>query len=107
MARLLLACSKLFSRRSYKRQTETDLEAGDCAVRVTVLVVDVHHHVVVVRVVEVLLLLSKQLGGLSLRQGPSRARVANFVLLYLLLYLLPNCLLLAVVLAGKVAVPEY
>ena len=61
MARLLLACSKLFSRRSFKKQTETDLEAGDCAVRVTVLVVDVHHHVVVVSVVQIFLFFLKQL----------------------------------------------
>jgi len=59
------------------------------ALVVPLLVVDIHHHVVVVSVVEILLLLGQQLCGLSLGQGPS------------------NSLLLAVVLTGKVAVPEY
>ena len=55
------AVGRLFPSQSQHPQTETDLEAGDCAVCVTVLVVDVHHHVVVVSVVQIFLFFLKQL----------------------------------------------
>ena len=80
LARFLLAWNKV-SFYSWKSSWAPHLDARDCAVSVAIFVVDVHHHVIVVSVVQIFLFFLQQFWRLCLCQSPSVKIVNRYQIL--------------------------